>query len=143
MTQEEHLDAIERHFTKLLEIAKNRTPGAWLVKQRGEHGKGIRIVYQIGERYRGEDVCGGVAEILEYQSSGEPKDRRNQANAAFIAACAGNAEAGWRVALQQIRFLSGMKISFERQSNTMQVGIIDSMLDSIRAAFPIESLTYA
>lgn len=142
MSTDAHLELILAFCRSRLALAEERTPGPWLVKQRGEHGKGIRIVYRIGERYRGEDVCGGVAEILEYQSSMEPKDQRNQANADFIAACAGAAEAGWRATIaaigrfRQIADMAKAHPVFESFATWAEQG-----LENILAAYPLELLT--
>lgn len=136
MNTEEHLDKILAFCRSRLALAAERTPGAWLVKQRGEHGKGIRIVYRIGERYRGEDVCGGVAEILEYQSSREPKDQRNQANAAYIAACAGAAEAGWRATIAACEMMLVIV-----RAEIPKSDITRNTLTEILAAYPLELLT--
>ncbi len=121
MTQEEHLDAIERHLTKLLEIAKKRTPGAWANVEdcvRRDHSQAALVV-----------VFGRPAGLSRVQ---------DEQDAAFIAACAGNAEAGWRTALSQIQFLR--KISAVNEAASL---ISETALRIFIQEFPIESLTYA
>ncbi|TXH48896.1 MAG: hypothetical protein E6Q97_23875 [Desulfurellales bacterium] len=70
MDKIEHLKRIRAKCVELLEIAEKRTPGEW----NDEDG----LVFCA-------DDC--IADLV---------DDRTSANATFIAACAGRAEAGWK-----------------------------------------------
>ena len=95
MTTTDKLNAIASRIRELLAIAERRTPGRWGVEQtpttnwvgpmrRNNDGK-ISIIICHTDRY------GLLPKSLE----------RNDADAAFIASCAGNFEAALRCALDQ------------------------------------------
>jgi hypothetical protein len=75
-----HLKLIDAHLDKLLALAAKRAPGKWK-KCQGKAGTVIRLAQDtVGEPM---DVC------RPWNCS------RKEGTADFIAACAGNAEAGW------------------------------------------------
>lgn len=75
--QLEKLRRIDAHLANLLAIAAKRTPGEWASTSASvRHG------------YKGRDLT-AVCSVTY-------KDREDEANAAFIASCAGSAEAGWK-----------------------------------------------
>ncbi len=124
MTQEEHLDAIERHLTKLLEIAKERTPGAWAPFQ----ACGSVCVGDSREVVCIEDIKKGMhLEILSQNA---------ESDAIYIAACAGNAEAGWEALLA---FTSSARRLRVMGHNDEAARITHPIIEM----FPVESLTYA
>lgn len=77
-SQLDHLRAIDAHLANLLENAKERSPGRWehfqKLEDRGSNYWRIRCYSDGGDNLHG--YCG-------------------ENNAAFIASCAGDAEAGW------------------------------------------------
>lgn len=111
--QLDHLRAIDAHLKHLLEdIAAKRTPGEWGSSE-------------------GQYVCAddhGVAECYHRDSD------ENDHNAAFIASCAGSAEAGWKAARAVIKSYYDSGICREWQ------GYMQSAIEPILAAFPLESL---
>jgi hypothetical protein len=89
-SQLEHLKLIDAHLERLLAIAEKRTPGEWK-NTKGKHGTIIRrAVNTVGEP---QDVC------RVWNCS------RQEGNAAYIASCAGNAEAGWVATRSMIDYL--------------------------------------
>ncbi len=85
MTREEHLQRIVAKCRELLAIAEKRTLGEWEAFQRNE---------EIGTNYcritftdRNSDSLHGYC---------------GEVNAAFIASCAGPAEAGWKATIMAI-----------------------------------------
>lgn len=109
--QLEHLKLIDAHLARLLDIAEKRTPGEW------EHCQQSVWVNNEGSWIN----CPNLYANAEH-------------NAAFIAAAAGNAEAGWRATRAVIEWLNRRGAMF---------GLLESeqiLLESILAAFPIESL---
>lgn len=93
MTKEQldHLRLLKAHLEGLLAKAAKRTPGEWTTLSKTEHidyGEPIRVVSDqppFSVAYHGSENC--------FLSAGD---------AAFIASCAGNAEAGWRSTLKAI-----------------------------------------
>lgn len=78
MTQQEHLNRIRARCVELLEIAEKRTPGAWDgVESEGDYFGDTLI--GLGSAYEGW-----------------------QNDVAFIASCAGAAEAGWKATIAAI-----------------------------------------
>ena len=82
MTTEEHLKKIKAKCESLLAIAERRTPGIW--EQRAQE---LSAVVKIDNTAK------------EYVSVCYPQ------NAAFIASCAGPAEAGWRATIASVNDL--------------------------------------
>jgi hypothetical protein len=90
MTTQEKLGRIRTRCTELLALAEKRTPREWKVCH-GKHGTIIRLSKAaVGEPM---DVC------RAWNCS------RKDGNANFIAACSGNAEAGWRATIAAIASL--------------------------------------
>lgn len=96
MTTEEHLKKIKAKCESLLAIAEKRTPGEWT------------LFHQQGERPGIE--CGDTSIVIigredDFADDGGVRGRDDVEaihNAAFIASCAGTAEAGWRSTIAAI-----------------------------------------
>jgi len=110
-TQIDHLRPLKSHLENLLETAKKRTPGDWFV----DSANGVMADY-IGSTY----IC--------YPDTKE--------DAAFIASCAGNAEAGWKSALAAIEWLLRIYEKCDEPTSTYA----EQALQEILAAWPIETL---
>ena len=122
-TQLEHLKRIDAHLERLLAIAEKRTPGEWKVCN-GKHGTIIRLAKStVGEPM---DVC------RAWNCS------HKDGNAAFIASCAGNAEAGWRATRAAIACLLVICDPASGADFTNYGG--ETFLPQILAAFPLETL---
>ena len=89
LTTEQHLDRILAKCKALLETARKRTPGKWEV--------------QPHKSWHKEFTVGPV--IIDYD---DVDHNEQDANAAFIAACAGSAEAGWQATIAAIEGLEEM-----------------------------------
>ena len=112
MTTEEHLDRIKSRCRELLALAEKRTPGKWQADpEEGVYNASIRC--GVSEPWTGN--C--VASVLK------------ESDAAFIAACAGSAEAGWKTTIAAIEILNGMSPQ-----------VRDAMESAILAAWPEELL---
>lgn len=120
--QHDHLQRIDAHLAKLLDIAAKRTPGEW----------GSQI-YDVGQ---------AESEARCFLPSKDPTrawqrttlvttERHNTEDAAFIASCAGNAEAGWKATRAAIAAMAEYSILDEN---------LGTMVKTILAAFPLESL---
>ncbi len=134
-TQLEHLKRIDAHLERLIGIAAKRTPGEWeLTYEGGNGGASFPRIIEPG------DFAASAAEV-------------SIENAFFIAACVGNAEAGWRATRVAIAALS--KIAEEREPvehgdcgngpyvsmfRTSAARFAEQELESILAAFPLETL---
>lgn len=93
MTTIEKLERIKTKCEQLLAIAEKRTPGKWK-NTKGKHGTIIRrATEKVGEP---QDVC------RMWNCS------RLEGNAAFVADCAGPAEAGWRATIAAVDSLADM-----------------------------------
>jgi hypothetical protein len=98
----EKLQKIRAKCFELLAIAEKRTPGEWITKSHnvpiGETGdyEGVEEVEVIGHRESDP--------VLYSTWNGDDEDA---ANNAFIASCAGPAEAGWRSTIAAIDVLRG------------------------------------
>ena len=91
--QLDHLRRIDAHLANLLSTAEKRTPGEYI--KRGTY---------VGSK----DSHRGVADCCYYGYA------ENEDNAAFIASCAGNAEAGWRATRSAIaEILSAHEAAYE------------------------------
>jgi hypothetical protein len=87
MTTTEHLEKIKAKCVELLALAEKRTPGKWKL------GHMPRDIY-------GTD--GLPVASTAYPHTTQPRDQRiGMADAAYIAACAGAAEAGWRAIAEE------------------------------------------
>lgn len=114
MSITEHLQRIRARCVELLALAENRTPGEWQDRED----------FTISER------SGFHVASLEFGV-------RREADAAFIAACAGAAEAGWRSTIAAIDALD--------PNNPALIGVEYSQednaaLNAILAAWPEETL---
>lgn len=112
-SQLEHLKLIDAHLERLLAIAEKRTPGEWEVDQSTTWDQARGIHPQIVQRNA-------------YLTAED---------AAFIASCAGNAEAGWRATRAAIALLFAM-CDGAHSINTVIAA--QKMGKSILAAFPLE-----
>jgi hypothetical protein len=104
-TQLNHLRLIDAHLERLLDIASKRTPGEWEVDQAVTWDQSRGINPQIVQRNA-------------YLTADD---------AAFIAAAAGNAEAGWKATRAAIAAIASYSILDEN---------LDTMVNDILAAFP-------
>jgi len=104
--QLDHLRRIDAHLASLLAIAEKRTPGEWV--------EGNRAVWHDCNNESQNEVC----EFVSPQ------------NAAFIASCAGNAEAGWKATRAVIKSYYDSSICREWQ------GYMQSAIEPILSAFP-------
>lgn len=86
MTTEEKLQRIRARCVELLAIAEKRTPGKWKIS-----GPNTDVWSQ--------DKIVATTYVNDPTGTGEPQDEHD---AAFIAACAGPAEAGWRSTIAAI-----------------------------------------
>lgn len=116
--QLDHLKRIDAHLEHLLAIAAKRTPGRWKA-----HVNNKRAI-TVGP-INGPTVL-----------SGEYFDIEDE-DAAFIAACSNNAEAGWRATRAAIALLVSMG---ERQHDIETAKAAFDAFESILAAFPLEML---
>jgi len=120
-TQLEHLRLLKAHLESLLETAKKRTPGEWLNVGANFYssGRNVGACFYSGTH--------GLA-LVE--------------NAAFIASCAGNAEAGWQSTLTAISGLSEMARMIDSSVPEYEGCGRDAVahLEKILAAWPIENL---
>lgn len=124
--QLDHLRAIDEHLTALLAIAEKRTPGRWKAID------GIKTPVNCGEKH--------IAMVNYYKSGSKSVDvygDEHEANAAFIASCAGNAEAGWKYALKNLR--TWQRAHDEAISKELK-SLAAKQLESILAAWPLELL---
>lgn len=137
MTTTEHLQRIRARCVELLALAEKRTPGKWCWDMRGEKWFDI----QLGVAYdrSGAALTGDISQLdvaeVDYdeqvaESLNTPQD------AAFIAACAGAAEASWR---STIAAIDGLMLTDLYDSNPRQGGAAKT-LNAILAAWPEELL---
>ena len=140
MTTIEHLQRIKSRCQELLATAEKRTPGRW----HGEPGNDLiyRGKWVIAGAFDGEYVCKDCPIIPE-------EEQHN--NAAFIASCAGPAEAGWRAtiaAVDAVLMLNPVDLSPCDGGSCMVATSAEESLDMIRgcaasaiiAAWPEEVL---
>lgn len=125
MTREEHLNKIVSKCRELLAIAEKRTPGEW--KQGKDRSVSHMIYGQIGRL--AESIGGEV--------------NRTNANSAFIASCAGPAEAGWKATIAAIEGLlriSASEVSADPYEACNHPSEADEILDTIISAWSEELL---
>lgn len=133
--QLDHLRAIDAHLAKLLDIAAKRTPGEW------DNENGPYVYAHIeGGRSNGEYIM----QVYCGNGAGKPLSRsQNTFNAAFIASCAGNAEAGWRATRAAIKGLLAIEASdtcADEAHACNHPSDAADILEAILAAFPLELL---
>jgi hypothetical protein len=124
-TQLDHLRAIDAHLDTLLALSAKRSPGEWIHSHN---------VIQSEE----------FAEYLISCNSHHTTEIQDEANAAFIAACAGRAEAGWRSTHAIVKHAL-MVIEFHPTRPTLPVPLneLEESEDNaqrILAAWPLELL---
>jgi len=124
--QLDHLRAIDAHLAKLLELAAKRTPGEWeLTYEGGNGGASFPRIIDPG------DFAASAAEV-------------SIEDAFFIAASAGNAEAGWRatrVAIAGLLTIAQYQLDGVIVADESFLGrTARHTLESILAAFPLETL---
>lgn len=134
-TQLEHLKRIDAHLERLLDIASKRTLGKWRAESSRAYCADESVTH---------NVVGPPSDFMYLQELPD---------AIYIAACAGNAEAGWRATRVAIAALS--KIAEEREPvehgdcgngpyvsmfRTSAARFAEQELESILAAFPLETL---
>jgi len=122
MTQEEHLNRIVAKCRELLAGAEKRTPGKWTF--------GVRYVFAPA-------TCDEVAKC-PFTEQG--KRDSWMTDAAFIASCAGPAEAGWRATIAAIDMLQKDYESLNDAGNKDGMRVIQWRMDEIIAAWPEELL---
>ena len=113
-------------------IASKRTPGEW------EYSKGCTGLSGI---FPDQSTSTQAVAMLQLSRFDEKVTLPNAANnAAFIASCAGNAEAGWRATRAAIALLFAM-CDGAHSINTVIAA--QKMGESILAAFPLELIQKA
>lgn len=125
MTTQEHLNKILEKCRAFLEIAGKRTPGEW---QAEAHN-----AYNVSYIIRGGAAKNQIVQCFNWQDRG--KDINSKNNAAFIAACAGPAEAMARSTIAAVGVLLWhwqYSLSLNYEMLQMQAAII--------AAWPEETL---
>lgn len=118
--------AIAAHLRALLALAEKRTPGRWN-DDRKEHDQPYLPIKIAGNHH---DICS----VFIDDAPVEDYNREQKANAAFIAACAGSAEAGWRATLAAIEGLMQLEGRYLSQCH------IDEIVKPICAAWPLSLL---
>ncbi len=94
----EHLQRIKEKCRELLAIAEKRTVGKWKMET---VPTSCGVCHKIGPfpgREKGNHAC----VYVDYHKAADEL----QANAAFIASCAGPAEAGWRATIAAIDLIN-------------------------------------
>lgn len=120
MTQTEHLKLIRDRCVELLEIAEKRTAGVW----------------RTFPSYRVNELSGLCVAEMESMTSNE-----RDCNAAFIASCAGAAEAGWLATIAAVdAFFKLDGVTYGWDGDCGAACIADALADSIISAWPIELL---
>lgn len=126
--QLDHLYRIKRHLKNLLANAKKRSQGEWKVYE--NESLSIFTKERIGVTpIQGCDVAN--TNIVGFT------DDQCRLNAAFIASCAGNAEAGWTYALKNLK--TWLRTYDEAISQEIK-DLASCQLNDILAAWPIEKL---
>ena len=113
MNTEEKLKRIKARCQELLALAEKRTPGAWTVSEFS--------ATLVDTKKGGHGIAGTRAE-------NEVTEQDEEHNAAYIAACAGAAEAGWRATIAAIDECiaddPAYQTMFLRANETMIAGIL-------------------
>jgi hypothetical protein len=124
MNTQEHLQRIKAKCQELLAIAEKRTPGEWK-SCNGQKGTIIRR--------KSANVIGEPQDVARAWNCW-----RKDGNAAFIASCAGAAEAGWRATIAAIDELTAL--NDESCLYDGHEGQHTHRLDKLIAAWPQELL---
>jgi len=124
MTTTEHLQLIKSECERLLAIAEKRIQGEWKSwKNPHPEDNGVGVSQK--------NNCHDVAHCDIFANwSLDQCD----SNAAYIASCAGRAEAGWRSTIAAIDYAIHMRNADKRDTRAIWV------IDQILAAWPIEFL---
>lgn len=128
-SQLEHLRLIDAHLKRLLDIAAKRTPGEWKAESSRAYCADESVTH---------NVVGPPSDFMYLQELPD---------ATFIASCAGNAEAGWRAVRAAIKngtsALNELGVPQPGYPAPVAnaVEFITQQLESILAAFPLESLS--
>jgi len=139
MTQEEHLNRIVAKCRELLAGAEKRTPGKWSHWPTHWAGGGSSIKY-------GSENCpwinsDGKSDIARVNPTRIYTSHEPMANAAFIASCAGPAEAGWRSTIAKCEFIqSYRKIRFGYDGDCGATRLVDELESHLTDAWPEELL---
>ena len=119
-TQLEHLKRIDAHLERLLDIASKRTLGKWRAESSRAYCADESVTH---------NVVGPPSDFMYLQELPD---------AIYIAACAGNAEAGWRATRAAIACLL---VICDPASGADYTNYGDEVfLHKILAAFPLETL---
>ncbi len=132
MTQQEHLSRIRAKCVELLEIAAERTKGNWAVEPPDPTSLLVLC---------GDDVIIST-ETIPCEPYHKALERRG-ADARFIAACAGPAEAGWKATIAAIDGFIRCKNTANLRGVPFSDGVADEcerQLNTILAAWPEETL---
>lgn len=128
-SQLDHLRRIDAHLASLLETAKKRTPGRW---RRWGNPEEHSLHVRTGDNDHAIADC--------WQQSSE----KNEHNAAFIASCAGNAEAGWestRAAICGLLLIAQFDLNGRVvRDESLNGRNAEYALERILAQWPLESL---
>lgn len=116
--QLDHLRRINAHLANLLATAEKRTPGEWSHQPYDSAGESTAVV--------SKGFKDGVGRTVALS----PHYGNFSQDAAFIASCAGNAEAGWKATRAVIKSYYDSGICREWQ------GYMQSAIEPILAAFP-------
>lgn len=129
MTTEEHLNRIVAKCRELLAIAEKRTPGKWGIEQT-KNNNWIGPMRKNGDGKISIIVCETDRDGLRAECIKE-----NDADALFVASCAGPAESGWRATIAAIE---SARILISEGGPEGNAG--DFILNQIKAAWPEELL---
>ena len=133
MNTKEHLEKIKAKCQELLATAEKRTPGEWA--HWPTHWAGWSNSFQYGKENCPWINAESKSDIARVNPFGAYANDESMANAAFIAYCAGPAEAGWRVTIAAIETVEE---AFERLAIPAQLTY--DLRDTILAAWPEELL---
>jgi predicted nucleic acid-binding protein len=129
MTTTKHLQRIKDKCLANLAIAEKRTQGKWAVEKY--------------TNYHGFSVWASVCCIAErwYKDAVAEKDAKElEGNAAYIAACAGAAEAGWRSTIAAIEWIEQSHDIPDAYSQTCVDDDVQQLAAALIAAWPEETL---
>ena len=135
MNTKEHLEKIKAKCQELLATAEKRTPGEWA--HWPTHWAGWSNSFQYGKENCPWINAESKSDIARVNPFGAYANDESMANAAFIAYCAGPAEAGWRVTITQATFLLKMA---DRHHDIETCKDLFDMQEQLVAAWPEELL---
>lgn len=131
MTRQKHLEAIIAKCRESLAIAEQRTQGKWI------HDKSRETIGDVTTEDL--DNIAQTQERIDVQNNGGrvANNIQRDLNAAYIAACAGPAEAGWRATIAAIE---GLQECYANASREEDCSRAYDALNQIIAAWPEELL---